>query len=103
MAIILNSRPLSLAEVGDLVKKAEDFDSKPTGLYLKAFSKLSFKDAKELADKVRALNSAKVKETHIVKLIDLMPQDAEDVHKIFSDVSLSEDEVQSILQTVKKS
>lgn len=103
MAQILNSRPLSLAEVADLVKKHEDFENKPTASYLKKFNKVKFSEAQEISEKLRALNNVKIKESHIVKVIDFMPVDAEDVNKIFSDVSLSEEEIQAILQIVKKS
>ena len=102
MALILNSRPVSMAEVADIVKKVDDFESKPTSAYLKAFSKIKIADANEIAEKIRALKNVKIRESHIVKVLDFMPSDAEDIHKIFSDSSLSEDEVQSILQAVKK-
>ena len=103
MAEILSSKPLAMAEVADLVKKVEGFENKQTSLYLKAFSKVKIADAKEMIEKLRALKNVKIKESHIVKVIDFMPQDAEDVNKIFSDVSLSEEEINSILQITKKS
>ena len=101
MAQILNSRPLSLAEVSELVKKVEGFETKPTAEYLKKFSNLKFAEAKAMAEKLTALNNVKIKDSHIVKILDFMPVDSEDVNKIFSDVSLSEEEIQAILQIRK--
>ena len=44
----------------------------------------------------------KIKNEHIVKIIDLMPEDASDLNKIFTDVSLTEDETKKILEAVKQ-
>jgi len=44
----------------------------------------------------------KLKADHIVKVIDFLPEDASDVNKIFSDVSLDENETNKILDIVKK-
>jgi len=103
MAQIISSKTLSLAEVAEIVKKTEGYENKPMGAYIKAFSKAKSSEAQSIAEKLRALDNVKIKESHIVKVIDFMPSDAEDVHKIFSDVSMSEEEIQSILQTLKKS
>ena len=103
MAEILNSRPLALAEVAELVKKHEGFENKLTASYLKSFSSLKFSDGQEIIQKLRALDNVKIKESHIVKVLDFMPQDSEDINKIFSDVSLSEEETQAILQILRKS
>ena len=43
----------------------------------------------------------KVKREHLVKIADLLPQDASDVNKIFVDVSLNEEETNKILELVK--
>ena len=102
MAEILNSRPLSLSEVAELVKKHEGFENKLTASYLKAFSKVKFQEAKEIEKKIKALDNVKIKESHIVKVLDMMPQDSEDVNKIFLDSSLSEEEIQAILKIVKE-
>ena len=103
MAEILSSRPLALAEVAELVKKHEGFENKLTATYLKAFSSLKFSEAQEIEKKIRALDNVKIKDSHIVKVLDFMPQDAEDINKIFSDSSLSEEEIQAILQILRKS
>ena len=43
-----------------------------------------------------------VKSIHISKIIDLMPEDKENVNKIFTDVSLTEDETKQILDTIEE-
>lgn len=103
MTQILSSRPLSLAEVAELSKKSKDFENKLTASYLKTFSSLKFSEAQEIEKKIKALDNVKIKDSHIVKVLDFMPQDAEDVNKIFSDSNLSEEEIKAILQILGKS
>ena len=44
----------------------------------------------------------KVKQEHIAKIIDFVPEKAEDLNKIFNDINLEEDEITKILSEVKK-
>ena len=45
----------------------------------------------------------KLKREHLVKIIDLLPEDSSDLNKVFTDVSLNEDENNKILELVKSS
>ena len=38
----------------------------------------------------------------MVKIVDLLPEDSIDINKIFTDVSLDENETNKILEVVKK-
>jgi len=60
------------------------------------------KEAKELYVEIENLNNPKIKEEHIVKIVDFLPKDVEDVSKIFNDISLNEEETNVILALVKK-
>ena len=51
---------------------------------------------------MKKLDSMKIKKEHIVKIINLLPADSSDLNKIFTDVSLDEDETNKILEIVKK-
>ena len=97
--MILNKTPLSLAQVRGYVKDMDD--QKPVAMYLKKFCKVSQEDAEKLAGELRALNNHKLREESIIKVIDFLPRDNEELHKIFSDVSLSEEEAGVILALVK--
>jgi len=70
--------------------------------FIKKFVKLSQKEAKELRKELESLELMKLRKEHIVKIIDLMPENAEDLNKIFIDISLNEDETKKVLETVKK-
>ena len=97
--IVRSRKPLTIAEVKSYVKSVENQNLQD---YLKKFSKISKEDAEKLAKEITDLNNLKIKEENIVKIIDLLPQDSEDINKIFTEATLSEDEANSIIQIVGK-
>jgi DNA-directed RNA polymerase subunit F len=98
--MILDKKPLALAEVkkyaGDLSEKKE------LDKYLKEFTTLSEKDALQMKEDLRALKNHKMKEEHVVKIADFVPKDAEELGKIFNEVSLAEEESNAILSITSK-
>ena len=98
--MIKEMRPLSLAEAEQIVK--ENKGKEELELYFKKFVELKLKDALELRKELEALNNHKIKQEHIVRIIDLLPEDASDIHKIFIDVGLDENEVKQITEIVAK-
>ncbi len=99
--MITNNEPLSMVEIAEYVKKIKDSEIDLTG-FIKKFVKLNLKEAKELRKKIEGLEFMKVRKEHIVKIIDLMPENTEELNKIFVDVSLDEDETRKILETIKE-
>jgi DNA-directed RNA polymerase subunit F len=93
-------KPLSLAEAADIVGASEE--NKDIKTFIKKFTKMDAKKAQELRKEIAGLGMMKIKEEHIVKIIDLLPEDASDIHKIFSDVSLDENEINKLLEVIKK-
>ena len=69
--------------------------------FVNNFTKLEAEQAKELREKLVALDMIKLNDKHISKIIDLLPADKEDLAKISSDVHMDEKETNDILQTVK--
>ncbi len=98
--MILSKKALNLAEVNEYTKNQEN--NPVLADYLKAYGKLSLKEASELSEELTALNNMKMKEEHVVKIVDFLPKDSEDLSKIFNDVTLNEEETNSILAIVKK-
>ena len=93
--------PLSLAEAKEIV---EDIgENKEIKDFFKKFMKLNVKKAKEMTEELNNLNMPKMKKEYISKIVDLLPEDASDVNKIFTDVSLDEDETNKILEIDKDS
>jgi DNA-directed RNA polymerase subunit F len=98
--MIKNSEPLSMAEAMEYIKKGE-VETEVVG-FIKKFNKLNAKKARELKQEIESSGIIKVKPEYIVKIIDLLPETAEEINKIFADVSLDEDETRKILETIKK-
>ena len=97
---IIESTPLTLAEVSDL---AGDTDrEKDIKTFIKKFTKMPVDKAKAMREELAGLELLKLKEEHIVKIVDFMPNDATDLNKVMVDVSLDQEEVNKILDVVKK-
>ncbi len=112
--MIINNKPLSLAETKNFVaeyeKKLKNVDEEKDDrlesvtAYLKKFSKLSNEKSDKIKKELQSLDLMQLKEKHIIKIIDLLPADAEDLHKILvgEPVSLDKNEIDKILDIVKK-
>jgi DNA-directed RNA polymerase subunit F len=97
--MILSKKYLTMAEVQTMAKSDEP---KPIHDYLKKYTLLSKKDAEELKSSITALNNPKLKEEHIIKIVDFLPKDLEDLNKIVSEANLSDTEANAILDLTKK-
>lgn len=100
--MILDRKPLNLNEVREILKNIPDSEKKEQmELYLKKFLKTKPERAKKIKEELESLDILKMKNEHLVKIVDLLPEDASDLNKIFTDVSLSEDETNKILDVIK--
>ena len=97
--MINKMKPLCLAEVKNLIGDMDD--RKELNDYIKKFGNLSKEDSLKLGDEIRGLDNMKIKEENIVKIVDFVPKTAEELNKIFTDVSLDEEECNKILEIVK--
>ena len=97
---ILNQTPISLSEVKSHVSDFED--RKQLEDYMKTFCKLDKKKADALIKDIENLNNPKFRLKDIVKVADFLPKTPEEANKIFTDVSLSEEEANAIVEIVKK-
>ncbi|MEK6844097.1 MAG: hypothetical protein AABX83_01585 [Nanoarchaeota archaeon] len=97
--MILNKKPLAIAEVMEYVEDSEQ--NEKLMKYLKKFGKDSKDEVKKLRSSIAALNNVKIKESDIIKLIDFLPQDQKDVNKILIEAGLSEEEANAILNLIK--
>lgn len=98
--MIKEQKALTMSEVVELAGDTE----KETKLkaFIKQFIKVDVKRAEKMKEELIALDSIKLKEEHLVKIIDFTPEDAADLIKILPGVSLNQDEVTKILEIVKK-
>jgi len=102
--MILDRQPLNLNEVEKILENISDSDKKEEmKIYLKKFLKTKLTRAEKIKEELEKADLLKLKREHIVKIVDLLPEDATDLNKIFTDVSLNEDETNKILEIIKDS
>ncbi len=93
----------SLIEVKEILAGMEKSEKvKELEVFIKKFIKMDKKSGEEIKKELEGLGLLKLKREHIVKIMDLLPEDAEDLNKIFTDISLDTNETQKILETIKK-
>ena len=96
--MIRNTESLSMVEALKYIQK-EDSE---IAIFIKKFNKLNVKEAVKIREKISSLGLMKIREEHISKIIDLIPETFSDLNKIFIDVSLDEDESKKILDAIKE-
>ncbi|MBR9705852.1 hypothetical protein GOV14_02340 [Candidatus Pacearchaeota archaeon] len=100
--MIYDRAPLNLNEVSEILENIPDSERKEEmEKFLKKFLKTKPEHAKKIKEELEKLDMLKIKREHIVKIVDLLPQDTSDLNKIFIDISLNEDEANKILEIVK--
>ena len=102
--MIVNREPLTMIEVQESIKILPEGEKKTQiETFLKQFCKTTPEQAKKIKEECKKLDLIKIKSEHLIKLIDMLPEDSSDIYKIFSDVNLNEDEINKILDIVKNS
>ena len=100
--MIYDRAPLNLNEVQEILENIPDSDRKEeVKIYLKKFLKAKMDQGAKIKEGLEGMDLLKLKREHIVKIVDLLPEDASDLNKIFTDVSLNEEETNKILELVK--
>ena len=94
-------KPLTLIEAKQIAE-AHDSDIESLKPYFKKFINLKIKDVEAMRKELEDLDNHKIKNDHIVKIIEFLPGDASEIHKIFTDVGLDENEMKQITDVVKK-
>ena len=73
--------------------------------YMNEFVKLKDADAKELFDKITALNVPRLKDIHAAKIVDLLPRSAEEVKLLLQGytITVSKEHMEAIAKAVAES
>jgi DNA-directed RNA polymerase subunit F len=83
--VVINEEPIMMAHLKDTLKAIKkrdeelNFRAGKTEEYLNNFVTLKSKEAEELANKIRELNIPRLKEEHITKIVDVLPDHQEEV------------------------
>lgn len=107
---IVEEIPLNIVEVKEMLKKIKERDeelnyrAQKTAEYLDAISTIKPKQAKELKEKLLALEIPRVKEMHVHKIIDIMPKTLEGIKTIFLglNISITADNVKKIADAINE-
>jgi DNA-directed RNA polymerase subunit F len=99
--MIKDTKSISMVESIEFIDKKSEQGAKAIA-FISKFSEIKPKDAKEMRTKIEDLKLIKLNDYHTTKIIDLLPENAEEVNKIFTDVSLDEDETKKIIDIVKQ-
>lgn len=92
---IVEKRPLNIVEVKEALKKIKkrdkelNFRASRTEEYVNAVTKLKAKEAKELKQKLEALNIPRLKPEYIQKIIDTLPLNEKHLKVILHGYTLS--------------
>lgn len=97
---VKEEKPITMAEVVALAGKSEKAEE--IKRFIGNFIEMTTEKAIEIKEELTALNLLKLKESHIVKIVDFLPKDATELNKVLIDVTLDADEVNKILDVSKK-
>lgn len=103
---VVNEKPVTLSEVLELLEKQKkgelDYTQRLAYDYAQKFSKTDVKKAMKMKEELMALE--KLKESHVVAIIDRMPEVKEDLEVIFQKerVQIEEGDTKKILEIVGK-
>src|SRR3989344_4884348 len=99
--MIKENKMVSMTEAAEFLDKEETL-GKEMRIFIKKFIKISPEKGKEMRKRIEGLGMMKINHEHASEIIDLLPEKAEDLAKIFNEVSLDEDETKKILDIVKE-
>ena len=107
---VIEEAPLNIVEVKEMLKKIKDrdqelnFRAQKTAEYLEAINTIKPKQAKELKEKLEAMEIPRVKEAQIQKIIDIMPRTIEGAKTIFAglNISVTADNVKKVVTLINE-
>ena len=106
---ILSEKTISMVELKNELEKIEEkdkelnFRANKTKDYLNNFVILDSKQKQELDKKINALKIPRLKEEHIIKIIDLIPKTVEEIKSILQGytVTITNDNLKKIAEVIK--
>lgn len=107
---VINETPISSVELKEkleaIKKRDKEIGNKATKTieYLNTFVILKPKDAEEIKKKIVSLNISRLRDKHIAKVIDMMPQDIESLKLLFAgeNLTIKQEDLNKILEVIQK-
>lgn len=106
---VVKETPISMAELKEEIEKIKkkseklNFRAEKTEEYLNQFTILDIKKSDELKEKLEKMNIPRLKEEHIIKIIDTMPSSPEDIKSVLHayTVTITNDNLKKIAECIK--
>lgn len=105
---VIEEMPLTMAELKEKlqsIKKSQDlsFRGNKTMEYINNFVKISAKQVNEIKAKIKELDIIRLKDKHISKIIDIMPQDAENLKTVLvqDNITVKPEDLEKLLECLK--
>ena len=90
--MIKERKSLAMYEVKELLEEARETEKgKELKGFIKKFSKLTNEKSKKLKEELEKLELIKLKQSDIIKIVDIAPENATELNKIFTETSLDAD------------
>jgi len=107
---VVEETPISAIDLKARLEKIKKRDkelgkkSTKTMEYLNTFVTSKPKDAEDLKKKIINLNIPRLKDRHIVKILDIMPKDLESLKVLFSgeNITIKQEDLGKIFEVIKK-
>jgi len=107
---LLSETPISLSEVKSIIdsnkkeKKELNFRENKVIEYTNLFCKIKPKESTQIKEEISSLNIARLKERHIIKIIDTLPEDVETLKSVFAgeELTLKPEDLNKIIEITKK-
>jgi len=97
--MIKNRDPISMPEAMEHITKEHGAE---TLAFIKKFTSLKEKDGKEMRKKLEALNNVKLDGKSISKIIELLPENDEELSKVAQGALLDDEESKKVFDIVKE-
>ena len=106
---LVNETPLTMAELKENLEEIKKRDKElndrasRTYDYLNKSVNLKTKEAIKLKQEIIKLEIPRLKEKHIIKMVDILPKDIESLKLIFAseNITIKQEDLQRILETLK--
>ena len=99
-------KAITISETKEILKevKRQNYVQKQALEYASKFSKLSATKAKKLIDELLESGIPRIKDRHLVKLADLMPNTHDELRAIFAkeEIALTKQDMDKVLEILKK-
>lgn len=110
MSKVITEKPLTMAEVKELLKEIKkrdgelNFRANKTEETLGEVLKIDFKTAEEIKKKLTDLNIPRLKDVHIAKIVDIMPRTVDELKVVLQGytATVNNDNLKKIADTLNE-